>query len=60
VAKIPWGEWADKGEIPGRVVRVEFEDEGAGTGPRPERGAGGRASRTRVAVEWVVPPPSPS
>lgn len=53
-AKIPWGDWAKKGEILGRVVRVESPAEApddAPNGDSPQAGANLRL--TSVAVEWM-------
>lgn len=53
IAQIPWGDWSKKGEIHGRVVRVENMQDSAGPAPlaRPEKGAS--AIVTAVAVEWL-------
>jgi hypothetical protein len=53
LAKIPWGEWARAGEIPGRVVRVEAIDDTSGASPSasPEVSAG--TTLTCVAVQWI-------
>lgn len=53
IAQIPWGEWSKKGEIRGRVVRVENMQDSAGPAPlaHPEKGAS--AIVIAVAVEWL-------
>jgi len=53
IAQIPWGEWSKKGEIHGRVVRVENMADSPGAAPLaiPEKGAS--AIVTSVAVEWL-------
>jgi len=53
LAKIPWGVWAQAGEIPGRIVRVEAMEDVPGPAPlaAPERGAS--AIFTAVAVQWA-------
>ncbi|MGH9737211.1 MAG: PilZ domain-containing protein [Candidatus Acidiferrales bacterium] len=55
-AEIPWGEWADAGELFGRVVRVEpAEDEAAIVDPtdRSSGRSGTNRSFTCVAVQWI-------
>lgn len=48
-AKIPWGEWAEAGEIPGRVLRVEpGERESAANGS-----ACAAPNFSCVAIEWI-------
>jgi PilZ domain len=56
-AKIPWGEWAKKGEILGRVVRVDCPAEApseasSGVAP-PARSSSASPALTSVAVAWV-------
>lgn len=53
IAQIPWGDWSKKGEIHGRVVRVENMPDSPGPAPiaHPEKGAS--AIVTSVAVEWL-------
>jgi hypothetical protein len=52
LAKIPWGEWAKAGEIPGRVVRIEpvrrESDEGLAA-----NGENGSRVLSTVGVEWM-------
>jgi hypothetical protein len=49
LAKIPWGDWAKAGEIPGRVVRVDAPPENTNdTG-----NAGPSPTLTSVAIEWI-------
>jgi hypothetical protein len=49
-ARIPWGEWAEAGEICGRVARVETGDRELLPAAHP---AGGSAVFSVVAVEWI-------
>jgi len=52
-AKIPWGEWAKQGEIPGRVVRSDRPSED------PQLAASNGTSNRAlmcVAVEWIKNP----
>ena len=58
LAKIPWGDWEGSGEIRGRVVRVEFVEDGPGTGPASDPNADISAVRTCVAVQWIQSPKS--
>jgi PilZ domain len=52
LAKIPWGEWSNVGEIPGRIVRVESRRESYG-GLLDQGGDISISSNLRsVAVEW--------
>ena len=53
IAQIPWGEWSKKGEIHGRIVRVENLPDSPGPAPlaNPEKGTS--AIITSVAVEWL-------
>jgi len=56
-AKIPWGEWAKTGEIPGRVVRVECPAKRPSDTPdgaaAPAGSNGTGPVLTSVAVEWM-------
>jgi PilZ domain len=58
LAKIPWGDWEGSGEIRGRVVRVEFVEDGPGTGPASDPNADISGVRTCVAVQWIQSPKS--
>ena len=50
VAEIPWGDWSKRGEIRGRVVRVEdFQDAGDRPAPRPPSST----NLMSIAVEWL-------
>jgi PilZ domain len=51
LAKIPWGEWAKAGEIPGRVVRVEPIV--GGDGASDIDGEDSSRVLNSVGVEWV-------
>jgi PilZ domain len=52
LAKIPWGEWSNIGEIPGQIVRVETRRESYG-GSLDQGGDISMGSNLRaVAVEW--------
>lgn len=55
-ATIPWGEWANAGEIPGRVVRVESEADSPGPAPQADPASRLSGIITSVAVRWVHPP----
>lgn len=50
LAKIPWGEWAKAGEIPGRVLR------GGSLPEEAERVKDGTPALTTVAIEWMRSP----
>jgi PilZ domain len=52
LAKIPWGEWAKAGEIPGRVVRIEPIAGGYDAIPDPN-GQNGSRVLNAVGVEWI-------
>ncbi|MGB6393885.1 MAG: PilZ domain-containing protein [Candidatus Acidiferrales bacterium] len=52
LAKIPWGEWAQAGEIPGRVVRVATHDDSPEPAPLADPENGASAMLTCVSVEW--------
>jgi len=52
LAKIPWGEWAKTGEIPGRVVRIEAVEGGYEDASGP-MGQNGNRVLTSVGVEWL-------
>lgn len=52
LAKVPWGEWADCGEIAGRVVRVESHRDMPGPAPLADPRSGSSALLASVAVEW--------
>jgi PilZ domain len=57
-AKIPWGEWANAGELLGRVVRVDDPVEASngtpnGTADSATPKAGSFPALTSVAVEWT-------
>jgi PilZ domain len=56
LAKIPWGEWANTGEITGRVVRVEVAEDSPGAAAISNPDADISAIRTCVAVQWIQPP----
>jgi PilZ domain len=50
IAEIPWGDWSKRGEIRGRVVRVEdFQDTEDRAAPRPPSST----ILMSVAVEWL-------
>ncbi|MGH7837968.1 MAG: PilZ domain-containing protein [Candidatus Binataceae bacterium] len=55
MAKVPWGEWAQSGEIAGCVVRVESHRDMPGAAPLADPLAGSSALLTSVAVEWKRP-----
>ena len=57
LAKIPWGEWADAGELSGRVLRVESLEGHLEDATFSIAGLGdGNPALTRVAVQWTVQP----
>jgi hypothetical protein len=53
VAKIPWGEWGNAGEISGRVVRVESLDDAREPALVESPVSRDDRIRTSVAVEWT-------
>ena len=53
LAKIPWGEWANTGEIAGRVVRVECPAEAPATSNGAAQPSAEDPTLTSVAVEWM-------
>jgi len=54
IAQVPWGEWAKRGQIHGRVVRVEdLRDSASSTATRSNDGTG--SIITSIAVEWLNP-----
>jgi len=53
IAQIPWGDWSKKGEIHGRVVRVENMQDSPGPAPLANPAKGASAIVTSVAVEWL-------
>lgn len=55
LAKVPWGEWANRGEIAGRVVRVESHRDMPGPAPLADPRSGSSALLASVAVEWNPP-----
>jgi hypothetical protein len=52
LATIAWGEWAQEGEIPARVVRVEGMEDSPGAAPLADPSKGLSAMLTSVAVRW--------
>lgn len=52
LAKVPWGEWAQYGEISGRVVRVESHLDAPGPAPLADPRSGSSALLASIAVEW--------
>lgn len=53
LAKIPWGDWANAGEMRGRVVRVEYVEDSPGVVAASNPDADISAILTCVAVEWA-------
>lgn len=53
IAQIPWGEWSKKGEIRGRVVRVENIPDSPSPALAANVDKGVPAIITAVAVEWL-------
>jgi hypothetical protein len=54
-ASISWGEWARKGELPARVVRVEEQPDSPGSAPLADPSTGTSAVFTSVAIAWEKP-----
>jgi len=54
LAKIPWGDWSNIGEIPGRVVRVQMRGDmqSASLDPSGDSSSSSTVLRS-VAVEWT-------
>ncbi|MGH9713799.1 MAG: PilZ domain-containing protein [Candidatus Acidiferrales bacterium] len=52
LATLSWGEWAQAGEIPARVVRVMPQENPAGPAPLADPTNGLSAILTSVAVHW--------
>jgi PilZ domain len=57
LASLPWSKWA-KGEVSGRVMRVELIENGPAAGPLPNMDAVVDHALTFVAVQWNLPKPS--
>ena len=55
LATISWGEWAQEGEIPAHVVRVESQEDSPGAAPAADPANGLSGIMTRVAVRWDRP-----
>lgn len=47
IAQIPWGEWSKRGQVHGRVVRVQEPHSASGTS------SAGNMGVSSVAVEWL-------
>lgn len=56
LGKIPWGDWASKREMRGRVVRVECAADLPGAKALSQPGADVSAILTCVAVQWIEAP----
>lgn len=54
-ASISWSEWARKGELPARVVRVEAQPDSPGPVPFADLSTGASAVFTSVAFQWEKP-----
>jgi PilZ domain len=52
MATLSWGEWAQAGEIPARVVRVVAQPDSPGGAPLADPSSGLSALFTSVAVHW--------
>ncbi|HXW55665.1 MAG TPA: PilZ domain-containing protein [Candidatus Cybelea sp.] len=57
LANLPWSKWA-KGEVSGRVMRVELIENGPATGPARNVDAAVDHALTFVAVQWNLPKPT--
>jgi PilZ domain len=55
LAKIPWGEWENAGEMNARIVRVETAPIGAGFAPRANPATGTSAILNTVCIRWDGP-----
>ncbi len=55
LVKVPWNEWADAGEISGRVVRVESLADRPGPASFANPAVGAGTMFTSVALEWAKP-----
>lgn len=55
LAKIPWGEWEDAGEMNARIVRVEPAPIAAGFAPRSNPATGASAILNTVCIRWDGP-----
>jgi hypothetical protein len=55
LARIPWGEWAKTGEIPGRVLRIEQVEDQPRPAPHADLVMGVGGVLTSVAVQWTKP-----
>jgi PilZ domain len=54
LGKIPWGEWADAGEISGRVLRFESRESQPGDASLSNAGLGDENPiLARVAIQWT-------
>jgi hypothetical protein len=56
LARIPWGEWATAGEIPGHVLRIEQMRDQPPPAPRTGLVRAVSGILTSVAVRWINPP----
>jgi len=54
IAQVPWGEWAKRGQIHGRVVRVEDLRDSASTAATSSNDGTGHIIMS-IAVEWLNP-----
>ncbi len=55
LAKIPWGEWEDAGEMNARIVRVEAAPIFPGFAPRANPATGASAILNTVCIRWDGP-----
>jgi hypothetical protein len=53
LAKIPWGDWSNIGEIPGRVVRVQMRGDMQSASLDPSGDSSSSTVLRSVAVEWT-------
>jgi len=59
LAKIPWGEWEDAGEMNARIVRVEAAPIVPGFAPRANPATGTSAILNTVCIRWDGPVKKP-
>jgi hypothetical protein len=55
LAKIPWGEWEDAGEMNARIVRVEQAPIVSGLAPRSNPATGNSGILNTVCIRWDGP-----
>jgi len=53
LAKLPWGDWAEAGEIPGRIVRTGMVEEQPPASFSADADTSANAIITSAAIEWT-------